>query len=256
MDKGKKDAVVPESYPAVAGIDRDRHIGMVKEIFSTIPGRYDFLNHLLSMRRDVAWRRFAIKKMRFFRTFRLLDVATGTGDMAIEAARTYPKITVKGVDFVAEMLSPGKEKVREGGLADRVELMQGDATALPFADESFDAASIAFGIRNIPDRATALKEMRRILVPGGRAFILELNAPQNKLWRKVFAPYLIRVLPRVARLFTRNPAAYVYLVDSILHFPSPREFAALMQAAGFSEIERYSLTLGITSLYIGAKRDL
>ena len=253
MEIKKKDAVVPESYPAVADIDRDRHIGMVKEIFSTIPGRYDFLNHLLSMRRDVAWRRFTIRKMRFFKTFRLLDVATGTGDMAIEAARTYPEITVNGVDFVAEMLSPGKEKVREGGLADRVELMQGDATALPFAAESFDAVSVAFGIRNIPDRPTALKEMHRVLVPGGRAFILELNAPQNKLWRKVFAPYLIRILPRVARLFTRNPAAYVYLVDSILHFPPPEAFMALMQEAGFSELEHYSLTLGITSLYTGKR---
>jgi demethylmenaquinone methyltransferase/2-methoxy-6-polyprenyl-1,4-benzoquinol methylase len=253
MEMKKKDAIVPDSYPAVTDIDREQHIGMVREIFSTIPGRYDFLNHLLSMRRDVAWRRFAIRKMRFFNTFRLLDVATGTCDMAVEAARTYPEITVKGIDFVAEMLVPGKRKIAGRGLGERVELMQADATSLPFPDESFDAASIAFGIRNIPERLVALKEMRRILVPGGRAFILELNAPQNRLWRKVFAPYLIRVLPRVARIFTRNPAAYVYLVDSLLHFPPPPRFMALMQEVGFTELDHFSLTLGIASLYVGKK---
>lgn len=253
METRKKDTSYPDSYPAVTEIDRDRHIGMVREIFSTIPGRYDFLNHLLSMRRDVAWRRFTIRKMRFFNTFRMLDVATGTADMAIEASRMYPEITVSGIDFVAGMLLPGKAKIAERGLAGRVELLQADATALPFSDESFDAASVAFGIRNIPERLAALKEMRRVLVPGGRAFILELNAPRNPLWRKVFAPYLMRVLPRVARLFTRNPAAYLYLVDSILHFPQPEQFMELMREAGFSDLEHYALTLGITSLYVGKR---
>jgi len=250
----KKPAVADrDSYPAVTGIDRDEHIGMVREIFSTIPGRYDFLNHLLSLRRDVAWRRFTIKKMHFFKTRRLLDVATGTADMAIEAARIHPEITVKGIDFVAEMLYPGQRKIAERGFARRVELLQADATALPFGDENFDAAAIAFGIRNIPERIKALREMRRVLVSGGRVYILELNAPQNRLWRKAFAPYLLRVLPRIARLFTRNPAAYLYLVDSIIHFPPPGDFLAMMQEADFVELEHFPLTLGISSLYIGRR---
>lgn len=253
MEEKKPDDARRDSYPAVTGINRDEHIGMVREIFSTIPGRYDFLNHLLSLRRDVAWRRFTIKKMSFFNTFRLLDVATGTGDVAIEAARIHPEITVTGIDFVAAMLIPGKRKIAEAGLDGRVEMLQADATALPFPDEHFDAASVAFGIRNIPERVMALREMRRVLVPGGRAYILELNAPQNRLWRKAFAPYLLRVLPRVARIFTRNPAAYLYLVDSILHFPPPAEFLALMQEAGFAELEHFALTMGITSLYVGRK---
>jgi len=253
MEEKKPDAASRDSYPAVTGINRDEHIGMVREIFASIPGKYDFLNHLLSLRRDVAWRRFTIKKMRFFKTYQLLDVATGTADMAIEAALTHPGIRVKGMDFVAEMMFPGKRKIAERGLAGRVELLQADATSLPFGDENFDAASIAFGIRNIPERIVALREMRRVLVPGGKAYILELNAPQNRLWRKAFAPYLMRVLPRVARLFTRNPAAYLYLVDSIIHFPPPAEFLAMMEAAGFSELEHFSLTLGITSLYVGRK---
>jgi demethylmenaquinone methyltransferase/2-methoxy-6-polyprenyl-1,4-benzoquinol methylase len=251
--KIKKQNENHNGYPAVSEIGRDELIGIVKEMFATIPGRYDFLNHLLSLRRDVAWRRFTIKKMRFFKTLRLLDVATGTGDMAIEAALMHPEIRVMGIDFVPEMLVPGQQKIAERNLAERINLLQADATALPFPDGHFDAATIAFGIRNIPERIAALREMRRVLVPGGKAYILELNAPQNRLWRKVFAPYLMRVLPRVARVFSRNPAAYLYLADSIIHFPQPSDFLAMMAEAGFAGMKHYSLTLGITSLYVGDK---
>jgi demethylmenaquinone methyltransferase / 2-methoxy-6-polyprenyl-1,4-benzoquinol methylase len=242
-----------DHYPPVAGIGRDEHVAMVREIFTTIPGRYDFLNHMLSLRRDVAWRRFAVRKMRFFDTFHLLDVATGTADLAIEAALRHRSIQVTGIDFIAEMLAPGRKKIADRGLAGRIRLLQGDALALPFPDGSFDAVGIAFGIRNIPDRLAALREMRRVLVPGGRIHILEMNAPPDRLRRGFFAPYLGRILPVIARLFSKNPAAYRYLVDSILHFPAPPVFLALMEEAGFREMERYSLTLGITSLYIGTR---
>ncbi len=251
---GTKKRGQPDGYPTVAGMSRDQHIGIVKEMFATIPGRYDFLNHLLSLRRDVAWRRFTVRKMRFFDTFRLLDVATGTADIAIEAALMHPKISVIGIDFVSEMLVPGKRKIAGKNLSGRIDLLQADATRLPFPDARFDAAVIAFGIRNIPEKPRALGEMRRVLVPNGRVYVLELNAPQNRLWRKIFAPYLMRVLPGVAKLFSRNPAAYLYLVDSIVHFPSPATFLGLMEEAGFSELKHYSLTLGITSLYVGSKR--
>ena len=164
-------------YPPVTGIGRDEHVGMVREIFTTVPGRYDFLNRVLSLRRDVAWRRFAVRKMRFFDTFHLLDVATGTADLAIEAARMHPAIRVTGIDFISEMLAPGRKKVALRGLAGRIRLLQADALGLPFPDGSFDAVGIAFGIRNIPDRLAALREMRRVLVPGGRVYVLEMNAP-------------------------------------------------------------------------------
>lgn len=242
-----------EDYPPVTGIGRDEHIGMVREIFKTVPGRYDFLNRLLSLRRDVAWRRFAVRKMRFFNTFHFLDVATGTADLAIEAARKHPEIRVTGVDFIAEMLAPGHKKVALRGLSKRIRLLQADAMGLPFADQSFDAVGIAFGIRNIPDRPAALREMIRVLVPGGRVYVLEMNAPKSRIWRGFFAPYLNRVLPRIARLFSQNPAAYLYLVDSISHFPPPPAFLAMMEEAGFGNRERHSLTFGITSLYIGQK---
>jgi demethylmenaquinone methyltransferase/2-methoxy-6-polyprenyl-1,4-benzoquinol methylase len=255
MDTNTHKETALNNYPPVTGIGRDEHVGMVREIFTTVPGRYDFLNHVLSLRRDVAWRRFAVRKMRFFDTFRLLDVATGTADLAIEAARRHPAIRVTGIDFIPEMLAPGRKKVVLRGLAGRIRLLQADALELPFPDGSFDAVGIAFGIRNIPDRLAALREMRRVLVPGGRVYVLEMNAPRNRIWRGFFAPYLNRVLPGIARLFSQNPAAYLYLVDSITHFPPPPAFLAIMEEAGFNNRERYSLTLGITSLYIGQRSE-
>jgi demethylmenaquinone methyltransferase / 2-methoxy-6-polyprenyl-1,4-benzoquinol methylase len=242
-----------KSYPPVTGIGRDEHVGVVREIFTTIPGRYDFLNHLLSLRRDIAWRRFAVRKMRFFDTFRLLDVAAGTADLAIAAAHRHPSIHVTGVDFVREMLAVGRKKIANGGLSDRIRLLQADALALPFADRSFDAVGIAFGIRNIPDRLRALQEMSRVLVTGGRIFVLEMNFPRSRFWQGFFDLYLNRLLPGVARLFSRNPSAYRYLADSIIHFPAPQAFMGLMEQAGFRNPERYSLTFGITCLYVGTK---
>ena len=243
-------------YPPVTGIGPDEHVGMVREIFATITGRYDFLNHLLSLRRDVAWRRFTVRKMRFFKTFRLLDVATGTADLAIEAANGHPWIRVTGIDFAPEMLAVGRQKIAGRGLVDRIRLLQADAMMIPFPDGSFDAVGIAFGIRNMPDRLRALREMRRVLVPGGRIFILEMNFPRNRFWQGFFDLYLNRLLPGLARLFSGNPAAYRYLADSILHFPAPRAFLGLMEEAGFRDPERYSLTFGITCLYIGGKEGI
>ena len=243
-------------YPPVTGIGRDEHVGMVREIFATITGRYDFLNHLLSLRHDVAWRRFTVRKMRFFKTFRLLDVATGTADLAIEAACRHPGIRVTGIDFAPEMLAAGRQKIAARDLVDRIRLLQADAMNLPFPDGSFDAVGIAFGIRNMPDRLRALREMRRVLVPGGRIFVLEMNFPRNRLWQGFFDLYLNRLLPGLARLFSGNPAAYRYLADSILHFPAPQVFLEMMEEAGFRNRERYSLTFGITCLYIGSKEGM
>jgi demethylmenaquinone methyltransferase / 2-methoxy-6-polyprenyl-1,4-benzoquinol methylase len=238
-------------YPAMTGIGRDEHVGMVREIFATVTGRYDFLNHLLSLRRDVAWRRFVVCKMRFFDTYRFLDVATGTADLAIEAAKGHPHVQVTGIDFSPEMLGVGWKKIAERGLTERIRLLQADAMTLPFPDGSFDAVGIAFGIRNMPDRLRALREMRRVLVPGGRVFVLEMNFPRSRFWQGFFDLYLKRLLPGIARLFSGNPAAYHYLADSILHFPGPQAFMNLMKEADFRNPERHSLTCGITCLYIG-----
>ncbi|PKN19410.1 MAG: bifunctional demethylmenaquinone methyltransferase/2-methoxy-6-polyprenyl-1,4-benzoquinol methylase UbiE [Deltaproteobacteria bacterium HGW-Deltaproteobacteria-6] len=243
----------PEKYPQIKTITDQERIRMVKEIFSTITGKYDFLNRFLSLRRDVAWRKFAAKKMRFFRTNRYLDVACGTGDLSIAAAEMHPGIKVTGIDFVPEMVEAAKEKVRKKNLAGRITLMQGDALQLPFEDSHFDVTGIAFGIRNIPDRTRALSEMLRVTVPGGQVMVLEMTFVQNRFFKLIYYVYLNYLLPAFAKLFSKNPAAYYYLADSIMNFPSPGEFAKLMEEAGMVDVQKYPLTFGITWLHVGKK---
>ena len=240
-------------YPSVkAATDEDR-IGMVKEIFSTVTGRYDFLNHLLSLRRDIAWRRFTTRNMNFFKTYRFLDIATGTADLAIEAALKHPSVKVIGLDFVQEMMDLGLAKIAKRGLIDRVRLLRGDALALPFGQNTFDVAGIAFGIRNIPDRKRALEEMRRVVVPGGQVIVLEMTSPRGRALGAFYHLYLNAILPRVAGHFSRNPEAYRYLGDSIQNFPEPETFAREMEEAGLTRVEKQSLDFGITCLHVGTK---
>ncbi len=245
---------LPEKYPQVKEVSDAQRISMVKEIFSTITGKYDFLNRVLSLRRDVAWRKFAAKKMRFFRTNRYLDVACGTGDLSIAAALRHPQISVTGLDFVPAMVDAARAKVQKKNLTDRIVLVQGDALQLPFDDNSFDVSGIAFGIRNIPDRRRALSEMLRVTVPGGQVMVLEMTFVQNRFFKLIYYIYLNFLLPAFARLLSRNPAAYYYLADSIMNFPAPDEFARIMEASGMVNVEKYPLTFGITWLHIGKKK--
>ncbi len=247
---------VERKYPAVKNITDHERIGMVKEIFSTITDKYDFLNHLLSLRRDVAWRRFTIKKMSFPEAGSFLDVACGTGDLSIGAALKYPQIRVTGIDFVPEMIRVGKHKVDERGLSERITLLHGDALSLPVPDDAFDVTGMAFGIRNIPDKQKALGEMFRVTVPGGQVMILEMTFIRNRFFKLLYYVYLNYLLPLFAKAFSANPAAYHYLADSIMNFPSPDEFAKLMEEAGMTEVEKYPLTFGITWLHIGRKPEL
>jgi demethylmenaquinone methyltransferase/2-methoxy-6-polyprenyl-1,4-benzoquinol methylase len=240
-------------YPSVKEVTDEQRIGMVKEIFTTVTGRYDFLNHFLSLRRDVFWRRFAVRKMEFFKTHRFLDVATGTADLAIGAARQHASVSITGLDFVQEMLDAGHEKILRKGLSGRIGLIQGDALCLPFPENTFDVAAMAFGIRNIPDRPGALKEMTRVVVPGGRILILEMTFTRNWFSRLMYRVYLNRILPLIGKVLSLNPAAYYYLADSIMNFPSPPEFLGMMEAAGMVDAERFKLTFGATFLYVGLK---
>jgi demethylmenaquinone methyltransferase/2-methoxy-6-polyprenyl-1,4-benzoquinol methylase len=244
---------VDKTYPPIREVTEGERVGMVKDIFSTITSRYDFLNHFLSLRRDIAWRRFAVRKMHFFKTKRFLDIACGTGDLSIEAARRYPEISVNGVDFVREMIHVGQEKVDQKKLSDRIQLMHGDALHLPFQDNTFDVAAMAFGIRNIPDRQAALREILRVIVPNGQAMILEMTFARNRLFQAFYNVYLNHILPRLARHFSSNPAAYHYLADSIMNFPTPDEFTALMEGVGIENVAAYSLTFGVTYLHVGRK---
>ncbi len=240
-------------YPQVSAVSDNERIAIVKDIFSTIPGKYDFLNHLLSLRRDIAWRRFAIKKMNFSQNNKFLDVACGTGDLSLGAALHDSSIKVTGIDFVAEMVQVGNNKVIQKGLTDRITLLQADALKLPFNDNTFAVTAIAFGIRNIPDRLKALKEMLRVTVPGGQVMVLEMTFIQNRLFKFLYYVYLNYLLPLFARIFSTNPAAYHYLADSIMNFPTPAAFARILEDTGMTSVKKYPLTFGITYLYIGEK---
>jgi len=245
-----------DRYPPVRQMTDAQRIRAVKEIFSTVTGRYDFLNHLLSLRRDIAWRRLAVRKMRFLSTHRFLDVATGTADLAIEAARCYPTIHVTGLDFVQTMVNRGVIKIAERGLGGRIHLLQGDALDLPFPDHCFDSAAIAFGIRNIPEKHRVLQEMKRVTVPGGQVMVLEMTFPRDSVLKGFYRLYLHRILPGIARAFSKNPAAYEYLADSIDSFPSPEAFTRMMGEAGLTRIEKVSLDFGITYLHTGVNPEL
>jgi demethylmenaquinone methyltransferase / 2-methoxy-6-polyprenyl-1,4-benzoquinol methylase len=239
------------NYPPFATMSQATQTNVVKDIFTTAHGRYDFLNHFLSLRRDVGWRRFAVEKMRFSSVGRLLDVATGTADLALEAALRYPRVRVTGIDFAEPMLRIGERKVRAAGLSERITLRAADAVSLPFADHSFDVAAVAFGMRNIPDKRAALREMARVTVPGGQVMVLEMTFAPTGAFRALYRVYLTRVLPGLARLFAANPGAYGYLADSIQGFPAPQAFRDLMRSAGLTDVVYYGLTFGTAYVHIG-----
>lgn len=242
-----------KQYPGVATLTGGEHKDMVAEIFSTIPERYDFLNHLMSFSLDKGWRKFTVARMKFPQTSRFLDIATGTGDLAIAAARAYPRIHVTALDFAGEMMAVGRQKVEREKLSPRIEFIQGDAMQIPLPHNSVDVAAVAFGIRNMPDRKSALAEMCRVVVPGGRVMVLEMNFPRQFGWAGGYCFYLKHIMPWIAAIFTKNPAAYSYLADSIMNFPQPDAFGGLMREAGLENIVQYPLTLGTTYLHVGGK---
>ena len=250
----RKDAKTQSvEYPSVQDMNDDQRIGIVKDIFASVTDKYDFLNRFLSLRRDVAWRKRTVNEMNFFSTNRFLDVATGTGDLAVDCANSYPNVMVTGVDFVQEMVNNGLKKVDAQNLNERVKLKWGDATNIEFEDNSFDVTAIAFGIRNIPDKQKALSEMKRVIVGKGQVMVLELTTPEPGFWRSTYGFYLNGILPKLARWFTKNPAAYEYLADSIMNFPTRKEFVSLMESIGLKNCKAIPLTFGVCTLYIGEK---
>ena len=191
--------------------------------------------------------------MIFSRTNRFLDIACGTGDLSINACLEHRNIPVDAVDFVFPMVKAGNEKTKKKGLSGRINIIQANALGLPFGDNTFDVSAMAFGIRNIPKREDALRQMLRVTVPGGQIMILEMTFIQNRLFKLLYYIYLNYLLPLMAKVFSKNAAAYYYLADSIMNFPTPEEFAALMRDAGISEVEIYPRTFGIACLYVGKK---
>jgi demethylmenaquinone methyltransferase/2-methoxy-6-polyprenyl-1,4-benzoquinol methylase len=222
----------------------------VKEIFNNITPHYDRMNRIMSGRRDVYWRRFLVSRLPKD-AHKVLDVATGTADVAIEVARRRPGIEVTGLDFVQKMLDIGLEKVIRKGLQDRIRFINGDAMNLPFPDDTFDTATIAFGMRNIPDRRGAIKEMMRVVRPGGKVLVLEMTFPRNLKMRRFFDWYLNRVIPLLGSVITGNLSAYKYLSDSIHNFIHPDELKKIFEDVGLKNVQTFPLTMGITYLHEG-----
>ncbi|MBN3035576.1 MAG: bifunctional demethylmenaquinone methyltransferase/2-methoxy-6-polyprenyl-1,4-benzoquinol methylase UbiE [Bacteroidales bacterium] len=223
----------------------------VRAMFNRIAPRYDFLNRLLSARRDVVWRRKVIRLLEPYHPLSILDVATGTADLAIEAARLNPR-TITGVDIAADMLELGRKKIAARKL-DMIRLETADAENLPFPDRSFDAVTAAFGIRNFGDLEKGLREMHRVLKTGGVAAILEFSMPSAQPFRGIYRLYFTRILPWVGRLFSGDPGAYTYLPDSVSAFPDGKAFRKIMESAGFSRVTSQTMSLGIVTVYTGLR---
>lgn len=219
------------------------------EMFDQIAGRYDLLNRLMSMGIDQSWRRKTVAALKLPAGARVLDLATGTGDLALMIARLHTDARVVGSDPSSRMLEVGVQKVMRTGLADRVQLEIGDAQALPYENDSFDGCCIAFGIRNVPDRSAALAEMARVTKPGGRVAVLELGEPSVG-WLSPFARFHVRkVIPRIGGMLSGS-REYKYLQESIAAFPPADKFAEQMQASGLKVLEVQPLTFGACNLFV------
>ena len=222
-------------------------------MFAEIAPRYDFLNHFLSLNVDRRWRRRAVRALGLEPGARVLDICTGTADLALELEQALRPSggRVVGSDFTPEMLRIGEAKRRRSGAAS-LRLVAADSLALPFADGSFDAVTVAFGIRNVCDLASGLREMLRVLKPGGQAAILEFSPPERGLLRGVFELYFRKVLPAIGH-WVSGSKAYVYLPESVGEFPSVRRFAEILRECGFDPVTATKLTLGVAVLHVGRK---
>jgi demethylmenaquinone methyltransferase/2-methoxy-6-polyprenyl-1,4-benzoquinol methylase len=225
----------------------------VRQMFDDISGRYDLLNRLLSFGIDRSWRRFAVSQLSIPKGGCVLDIATGTCDVALEiAAQTDPSITIVGEDFTQGMLTQGQKKINVSPYAERISLVNAPCEEIPHPDETFDGITIAFGIRNVVDRQAGLREMVRVLKPGGRAVILEFSTPRSRAFRALYYFYFQKVLPTIGGLFSRR-SAYQYLPDSVMEFPERKQFVSMMTEAGFGRVQYTDLTCGIATVYVGDK---
>lgn len=234
----------------------DKSPARIAAMFDAIAKRYDFLNHFLSVGLDTRWRARAIRDAALPPNARVLDLCTGTADLAIAALHAMPSARIVGVDFAGAMLRVGLAKLRSRGVDGSITLVRGDATRIPVRDAWADAATIGFGIRNVADPESALRELARTIRPGGRLVILEFGEPVIPGIRSLYHWYFRFVLPQLGKVVSKHQSAYSYLPASVGTFPPPPQFAATISSHGFRDVRAVPLTLGIVYLYVGTRAQL
>jgi demethylmenaquinone methyltransferase/2-methoxy-6-polyprenyl-1,4-benzoquinol methylase len=224
----------------------------VARMFDSISSNYDFLNHFLSLGIDIRWRKKAVKLLESEKPKMILDVATGTGDFAIQTLSLNPDKVI-GIDISEGMLEVGRKKMMERGYDAQIELLSGDSENLPFEQNKFDAVIVAFGVRNFENLEKGLAEMHRVLKPGGRMVVLEFSKPRMFPFKQLYNFYFTFILPKIGKLISKDPAAYTYLPESVQAFPDGDNFLGILNRLGFKDTLCKPLTLGISSLYTGIK---
>jgi len=247
MTEFAHDQVVPDKHSNLS--KKEQVAGM----FDDIAGRYDFLNRFLSAGIDPRWRKKAISQLQDKPHDYILDVATGTGDLAIMASRLLEPGKIKGIDISDGMLELGRKKIKKLGLQDTIELLNGDSEAISFNDNTFDAVTVAFGVRNFQQLEKGLSEIRRVLKPGGKLVVLEFSKPKLPFVRSFYNFYMKIVTPNMGKLFSKNRNAYKYLDESIKKFPEGKNFTQILDQIGYHNTYSKTLSLGICSIYCGEK---
>lgn len=224
----------------------------VAEMFDHISPKYDLLNHVLSGGIDILWRKRAIRELRPFAPKTILDIATGTGDFALEALALKPEKII-GVDISEGMLAVGREKMKKRGVEQIIQMRSGDSEGLPFGDNEFDAVIVAFGVRNFENLAKGLADMHRVTRPGGTCVVLEFSNPRQFPFKQLYGVYSKRILPLIGRAVSKDASAYTYLPESVQAFPDGPDFLRRFETAGFTHTRWIPLTFGVASIYVGHK---
>jgi demethylmenaquinone methyltransferase/2-methoxy-6-polyprenyl-1,4-benzoquinol methylase len=243
MSKFAHDEVVPYQH---SQLDKKEQVA---DMFNSIAYRYDFLNRFLSVGIDIWWRKKAINQLKQLAPQQVLDVATGTGDVAIMTRKMLKPRHITGIDISEGMLEIGRKKIEKLGLSQQIQLQKGDSENIPFDDNRFDAITVAFGVRNFQNLDKGLKDMYRVLQPGGKLVVLEFSKSKNIL----FNFYMNVVTPAIGKLFSKNKEAYQYLNDSVQAFPEGQTFLTIMHDAGFTQTYLKKLSFGICTIYCGSK---